>query len=342
MSSQEHEAPRTRKWQQEEAEVKTLLGLSKLPNQTLTETEWQGFARRLATGDSSVEEELLNRRLRTLYGIAKRFAQPSDHEGLTIEDHFQHAAEGLLEGVREYNPLKHSSLRERVGLGMFSALYNYAHRASKGQASESSEKHPPIVTLSLNRLGAAALVSDTDLVEHTASTVRNETLVRALARLPKRESEIIICRVGLGYTFRELGKRLGLSATRIGELEKKAIRSLGYNPEVQTLPDSTETVPAAFIVRGALNTRLREHLLNYRRDTDVRAYRNIKERGSSEVAALAEIIDRELHRLRHKPEALGSGMREPHVIKRHTLLERIEKRIGQPIHYGLFLAALWG
>ncbi len=118
----EPEKPRLDKWALNEAAVKAMLGVDKLPNQRLTATEWKAYGRRIAAGDQAAKEELVLRFLRSMYGTAKQFAEKTGSEELTIEDHFHNAIEGLELALKNYDPTRHSSLRSYAQLSIFRSL----------------------------------------------------------------------------------------------------------------------------------------------------------------------------------------------------------------------------
>ena len=120
------ETPRLDKWASEEAKLKAMLGVDRLPRQRIDNNEWQRYGERIATGDKDAKHELVPRCLRHAYGAAKRFTEKIDSNELTVEDYFHHAVEGIYEGIERYDPVKHSSLRQQVYFGVFNKLIRSA------------------------------------------------------------------------------------------------------------------------------------------------------------------------------------------------------------------------
>jgi RNA polymerase primary sigma factor len=71
-------------------------------------------------------------------------------------------------------------------------------------------------------------------------SLRAETLARALEHLPEREREVLRLRYGLDLgsqplTLQEIGRRLGLTRSRIRQLEEQALERLSLERELQAL-----------------------------------------------------------------------------------------------------------
>jgi RNA polymerase primary sigma factor len=107
--------------EQEEAEVQTMLGLDKLPRQRVTAAEWQRYDERILAGDPEATEELLMRRVRTIYHTAKYFNALGSNE-VSVEDLFQSAVEGFYEGVERHTDHQKRPLRQDIGWAIRSKL----------------------------------------------------------------------------------------------------------------------------------------------------------------------------------------------------------------------------
>jgi RNA polymerase sigma factor (sigma-70 family) len=115
--------------QQEEEEVKAMLGIAELPEQRLTAEEWEHYEARILGGDSEATEELLMRRLRVIYHTAKTAHVASGDNEIPVDDLFQLGIEGFYRGLRSHakQPGKRS-LSSDVVLGIYS-MHGQALRA---------------------------------------------------------------------------------------------------------------------------------------------------------------------------------------------------------------------
>ena len=75
------------------------------------------------------------------------------------------------------------------------------------------------------------IASDTDVFEEASAAAEKEELQEALEELPERTREVLTLRFGLRgeepLSLREIGRRLGLSAQRICQIETHALKALG-------------------------------------------------------------------------------------------------------------------
>jgi RNA polymerase sigma factor (sigma-70 family) len=96
------EKPRLTKAEIEEAELKAMLGVERLPQQRIRPDEWQRYEARIASGNEAAMAELVSRRLFRAYSAAKTHAEKEDSAELTVEDYFQYAIEGMYMGLDRY------------------------------------------------------------------------------------------------------------------------------------------------------------------------------------------------------------------------------------------------
>ncbi len=75
--------------------------------------------------------------------------------------------------------------------------------------------------------------------EEVQETLREETVHRALGKLPEREREVVKLRFGMGgdepTPLRETGRRLGISPERVRQIEAHALKSLSNEGELESL-----------------------------------------------------------------------------------------------------------
>ena len=76
-----------------------------------------------------------------------------------------------------------------------------------------------------------SLAAETDVFQEASAAEEQEELHEAIDRLPEKSRQVVTLRFGLrGHeplSLREVGRRFGLSAQRIGQIEKQALAALG-------------------------------------------------------------------------------------------------------------------
>ena len=92
-------------------------------------------------------------------------------------------------------------------------------------------------------LGDLLESGETSPEEEVEVTLREEALRRTVDELPEPEREVIKLRYGLNgaadpQPLRETGRRLGLSAERVRQLESKALRQLATRREIEALREA--------------------------------------------------------------------------------------------------------
>ena len=91
-------------------------------------------------------------------------------------------------------------------------------------------------------LGALIATDAPEPDEDVADTLRHETVQRAIEELPDNERTVIHLRFGTAgeppQTLSEVGRRLGLSATRAREIEEQALRRLSYDGSLGALREA--------------------------------------------------------------------------------------------------------
>ena len=158
---------------------------------------------RLDGGDEGVKSQLIERNLRLVVYIARRF----ENTGVGIEDLISIGTIGLIKAINTYQPAKNIKLA------------TYASRCIENE-------------ILMNLRKTANLMSDVSFDEHlNTDWDGNELLLSdALEKLEDREREIITLRFGLDgrpeRTQKEVADRLGISQSYISRLEKRIISRL--------------------------------------------------------------------------------------------------------------------
>ena len=153
---------------------------------------------RLDGGDEGVKSQLIERNLRLVVYIARRF----ENTGVGIEDLISIGTIGLIKAINTYQPAKNIKLA------------TYASRCIENE-----------ILMHLRK--TANLKSEVSFDE---PDVDRQLLSDALEKLEDREREIITLRFGLDgrpeRTQKEVADRLGISQSYISRLEKRIISRL--------------------------------------------------------------------------------------------------------------------
>ena len=182
---------------------------------------------RLAKGDTSVKNSLIEHNLRLVVYIARRF----ENTGINIEDLISIGTIGLIKAVDTYDPGKSIKLATYSSKCIENEILMFL-RKTASQKTEVSIDEPLNTDWDGNELLLSdVLGTDSDLVMRPIEAdVDRQLLSQALGRLDKRDRYIISTRFGLGgrqeRTQKEVADELGISQSYISRLEKRIIARL--------------------------------------------------------------------------------------------------------------------
>jgi RNA polymerase primary sigma factor len=120
-------ANRTEQHNSELEELKLMLNVAELPDQQITDDEWQLYSKRLGGGDLAAKDELIPRLYRRAYSRAKWYSDKVEPEDLSIEDHFQNALEGAFEAIDKYIVDPSSDLYQDICFRMWVSIARHAN-----------------------------------------------------------------------------------------------------------------------------------------------------------------------------------------------------------------------
>lgn len=182
---------------------------------------------RLDGGDEGVKSQLIERNLRLVVYIARRF----ENTGVGIEDLISIGTIGLIKAINTYQPAKNIKLATYASRCIENEILMYL-RKNAGRKAEVSFDEPLNTDYDGNELLLSdVLGTDADIVMRPIEDdVDRDLLHTALRTLSPREREIITLRFGLGggeeRTQKEVADRLGISQSYISRLEKRIIQRL--------------------------------------------------------------------------------------------------------------------
>ena len=193
----------------------------------LDREEESALLERLGTGELEARQILIERNLRLVVYIARRF----ENTGINIEDLISIGTIGLIKAVGTYKTDKNIKLATYASRCIENEILMYL-RKNVNQKGEVSLDEPLNTDWDGNELLLSdVLGTDSDEVSRPIEEdVDRHLLSEAISRLEEREREIIVLRFGLfgqkEQTQKEVADKLGISQSYISRLEKRIILRL--------------------------------------------------------------------------------------------------------------------
>lgn len=193
----------------------------------LTKDEEESLVSELIKGDRSVKSTLIERNLRLVVYIARKF----ENTGVAVEDLTSVGTIGLIKAVSTFDPQKKIKLATYASRCIENEILMYLRRNSKIK-SEISFYEPLNTDWDGNELLLSDILgTENDTVyNYIEDEIDRELLCVALDKLNQREQEIVRLRFGLqGHkekTQKEVADMLGISQSYISRLEKRIINRL--------------------------------------------------------------------------------------------------------------------
>ena len=193
----------------------------------LSREEEADLLHRLDAGEEAVRQTLIERNLRLVVYIARRF----ENTGINIEDLISIGTIGLIKAINTYRTDKNIKLATYASRCIENEILMYL-RKSSSQRNEVSLDEPLNTDWDGNELLLSdVLGTDADTVMRPIEAdVDRQLLGAAIEKLSDREREIIVLRFGLNgrreQTQKEVADRLGISQSYISRLEKRIINRL--------------------------------------------------------------------------------------------------------------------
>lgn len=193
----------------------------------LKKDEEEELVDKLSTGGERVRNTLIERNLRLVVYIARKF----ENTGVGVEDLISVGTIGLIKAVNTFNPEKKIKLATYASRCIENEILMYLRRNSKVKA-EVSFYEPLNIDWDGNELLLSDILgTENDTVYNLIEDeVDKQLLFLALRNLNEREKEIVRLRFGLSgnseKTQKEVADILGISQSYISRLEKKIISRL--------------------------------------------------------------------------------------------------------------------
>lgn len=193
----------------------------------LTREEETELIYSLAQGDMSVKATLIERNLRLVVYIARKF----ENTGIYVEDLISIGTIGLIKAINTFKPDKNIKLATYASRCIENEILMYL-RKNSNMRSEISIDEPLNVDWDGNELLLSDILgTDNDVIcKNIEDEVDKALLADALGKLNPREQQIMQMRFGLGRekekTQKEVADILGISQSYISRLEKRIINRL--------------------------------------------------------------------------------------------------------------------
>lgn len=181
----------------------------------------------LEQGDESAKQLLIERNLRLVVFIARRF----ENTGVNLEDLISIGTIGLIKAVGTYRSDKNIKLATYASRCIENEILMHIRKISN-QKTEVSLDEPINMDYDGNELLLSDILgTDEDMVFRPLEDDVDLCLLRqAVEELPEREREIILMRFGLQgrkeLTQKEVAQKLGISQSYISRLEKRIMLRL--------------------------------------------------------------------------------------------------------------------
>ena len=193
----------------------------------LTKKEEEDLVAKLVAGDESIRSTLIERNLRLVVYIARKF----ENTGVNVEDLVSVGTIGLIKAANTFKPEKLIKLATYASRCIENEILMYLRRNSKVK-SEISFYEPLNIDWDGNELLLSDILgTDNDVVSNMIDDeVDKQLLVIAMKKLSERENEIVKLRFGLNgqieKTQKEVADLLGISQSYISRIEKRIIKRL--------------------------------------------------------------------------------------------------------------------
>jgi RNA polymerase sporulation-specific sigma factor len=193
----------------------------------LSEAEESALLTKLEQGDEAARNILIERNLRLVAHIVKKF----DSTGEDADDLISIGTIGLIKGIGTFNRNRNTRLATYVARCIENEILMHLRSVKKNKNDLllyepiGSDKEGNEITL-LDILDTGSEV----VVEEVETHLEEEKLKERISFLSKREQKVIELRYGLNdgisKTQREISKLLGISRSYVSRIEKKALRKL--------------------------------------------------------------------------------------------------------------------
>lgn len=181
---------------------------------------------RLQGGDAAVRSVLIERNLRLVVYIARKF----ENTGIPLEDLVSIGSIGLIKAVNTFDPEKRIKLATYASKCIENEILMFLRRNSRLRLEVSIDEPLNVDWDGNELLLSDVLHDDSNEYRNLEDEVDRSLLQRAMGRLTPRERRIMELRFGLRdgseKTQKEVADSLGISQSYISRLEKRILKRL--------------------------------------------------------------------------------------------------------------------
>ncbi len=182
---------------------------------------------KLKHGEKTVKTVLIERNLRLVVYIARKF----ENTGIHVDDLVSIGTIGLIKAVNTFDPHKNIKLATYASKCIENEILMFLRRNNKVKAEVSFDEPLNVDWDGNELLLSDVLGTENDLVlKNIEAEVERKLLYTAMEKLNRREKKIMELRFGLlGHnekTQKEVAVMLGISQSYISRLEKRIIKRL--------------------------------------------------------------------------------------------------------------------
>lgn len=210
----------------EQNELMYIAGSDKLPT-PLTPKEEKELLQRLAKKDDNARKELVEKNLRLVVYISKKF----ENSGVNIEDLISIGTIGLMKAINSFNVEKNIKLATYASRCIENEILMFLRKTQKLKTEVSIDE--PINTDSEGNdlaLGDILGTENDTIFKQVEESDNKKVISIAIKNLDAREKTIMEMRYGFGgrkeLTQKEVADKLGISQSYISRIEKKVIERL--------------------------------------------------------------------------------------------------------------------
>ncbi|MBP3454103.1 MAG: RNA polymerase sporulation sigma factor SigE [Clostridia bacterium] len=193
----------------------------------LTLEEEQALCARLHQDDGTIRQTLIERNLRLVVFIARKF----ENTGVMLEDLISIGTIGLIKAVNTFDPGKKIKLATYASRCIENEVLMFLRRFSRTKVEVSLDEPLKTDWDGNELLLSDVLGTESDTVYRgMEENAEKQMLFAALSHLSPREQQIMNLRFGLGgrteMTQKEVADVLGISQSYISRLEKRILHRL--------------------------------------------------------------------------------------------------------------------
>lgn len=195
--------------------------------QPLSADEEKHYIQLLEQGDEDARKVLIERNLRLVAHVVKKFENTGDDK----EDLISIGTIGLIKAINTFNFKKGARLATYAAKCIENEILMHI-RSKKKNRQEISLNEPLEAGKNGNELTLEDMLgSNTDeVLDQVETFLMAEKLKKIIKKLKPREKKILLLRYGLGnrrkYTQKEVAAKLGISRSYVSRIEKKIIGKL--------------------------------------------------------------------------------------------------------------------